>query len=101
MSPGSAANGADDRRGTSMPTSAPSRRRAWLVVLRRFAMAIVAGEGVIHVTSPPLSDLLTVLVAWICFYPVARLNPHRPWWVHWLRGVIVIAAFALFIWWRW
>jgi hypothetical protein len=78
----------------------PSRRRAWFVVIRSFAMAILAGEVVIHVTSPPLSDLLTVIVAWICFYPVARLNPQRPWWVHWLRGVIVIAAFALFMWWR-
>jgi hypothetical protein len=78
----------------------PSRPRAWLVVIRSFAMAILAGEVVIHVASPPLSDLLTVIVAWICFYPVARLNPRRPWWVHWLRGIVVIAAFALFMWWR-
>ena len=92
MSPGSAAGGPDDRRGVSTPPSWPSRRRAWLVVIRSFAMAIVAGEGVIHVASPPLSDLLTVLAAWIGFYPVARLNPQRPWWVHWLRGIVVIAA---------
>jgi hypothetical protein len=100
MNPRNAASGADDRRPTSTRTPPPARRRAWLVVIRSFATAILAGEVVIHIASPPLSDLLTVLAAWICFYPVARLSPQRPWWVHWLRGIVVITAFALFIWWR-
>lgn len=80
---------------------APTRRRAWFVVIRSFVIAGIAAGTIVRFTDPPLSDVLTVTIAWICFYPVARLNPRQPWWAHWARGAVILFAFLLTLWyWR-
>ena len=57
--------------------------------------AAAAAEIVLKVASPRYLNLALVCVIWVAFYPVARLNPKKPWWLHWVEGLFVLAGFWL------
>ena len=35
-------------------------------------------------------DLGAFVVAWIALYPIPRLNPRIPWWLHWVEGAFIL-----------
>lgn len=66
-----------------------------MVIIGCFIVASLAGLAVSRGVREPASDAVTVIVVWIAFYPISRLNPRTRWWAHWARGAIILVGFLI------
>jgi hypothetical protein len=70
-------------------------RQRFYVVVRSFVVATVLALIVGRVVPPSAADATMICVVWISFYPVARLNPKAPWWLHWVRGAFIFVGYLV------
>jgi hypothetical protein len=81
---------------------APRFRRFWSstagqITLVVFALAATSASLVaVRLGVPPnTAGIISFCVAWVALYPIARLHPRRAWWVHWVRGAIILIVLLL------
>jgi hypothetical protein len=70
--------------------SPPLMSRPRFVIPLSFGMAAVAGFIAQRLAPVGYGDLAAMCAAWIAFYPIPRLKPKIPWWMHWVQGAFIL-----------
>ena len=83
------------RRRPMPPSPRPLMSRPTFVFPLSFGVAGAAALLAERLSPPRYADLVAVCVAWIAFYPIPRLKPTIPWWLHWVQGVFIVFGFWL------
>lgn len=72
-------------------------RPAGHITLVALALAATSASLVaVRLGVPPtVAGITSFCLAWVALYPIARLNRLRSWWVHWVRGAVILVVLWL------
>jgi hypothetical protein len=71
------------------------RGRPAVVIPASLALALAAALSTEHLAPTRLADAVAICVAWGALYPISRLKPSIPWWMHWVQGMVIFLGFWL------
>lgn len=71
------------------------RGRPAIVIPASLTAATVAGLIAQRLAPAGMGDAAALCAAWIALYPIPRLKPTIPWWMHWAQGVGILLGFWL------